>query len=124
MSVPQTIEIQQQLTSIEKKSHHNKKYYDSHKLACFRKSLIYDIRKFGRIPKKEIMKRYDLNLDEFIKIFATWAVNKSLTQDKKEQLSQLVVQYFELKLECPNHISVGDLRRHGSVSEALKMQME
>ena len=93
------------LSAIQKKSQHNKRYYDSHKNQCFRKSLIYDIRKSGRIPKKEIMKRYDLTLEEFIKLFSTWAINKSLTQEKKEQLKILVVDYFELKLECPNHIS-------------------
>ena len=91
----QTI-IPQARSALERKSNHNRKYYDSHKKQCYRKSLIYDIRKSGRIPKKEILQRYDLTLDEFIKIFATWAINKSLTQDKKEQLSQLVVQYFDL----------------------------
>ena len=91
MQLIKTLEV----NSTERKSHHNKKYYDSHRQACYRKSLIYDIRKSGRIPKKEIMQRYNLSLDEFIKLFGTWAQNgKSLTQDKKEQLSNLVVQYF------------------------------
>ena len=87
-----------EVTSTERKSQHNRKYYDSHKKQCYRKSLIYDIRKSGRIPKKEIMQRYDLPLDEFIKIFTTWANNKQLTQEKKEQLSNLVVEYFVLKV--------------------------
>ena len=78
------------------KSQHNKKYYDSHKPQCYRKSLIYDIRKIGRIPKKEIMQRYGLSLGEFINIFTVWASARKvpLTQEKKEQLSKLVVQYF------------------------------
>ena len=89
----------QEITALGKKSQHNKKYYDSHKPQCYRKSLIYDIRKSGRIPKKEIMQRYGLPLDEFIKLFGTWANSQSaLTQEKKEQLSQLVVQYFDLKV--------------------------
>ena len=88
------------LSAIQKKSQHNKKYYDSHKPQCYRKSLIYDIRKSGRIPKKEIMQRYNLTLEEFIKLFGTWANNKPLTQEKKEQLSQLVVQYFDLELKA------------------------
>ena len=92
-----TVEISPGAARIQKKSQHNKKYYDSHKQACYRKSLIYDIRKSGRIPKKEIMQRYDLSLDEFIKLFGTWAKDKPLAQDKKEALSQLVVQYFDLK---------------------------
>jgi len=95
----------QEITALGKKSQHNKKYYDSHKPQCYRKSLIYDIRKSGRIPKKEIMQRYGLPLDEFIKLFGTWANNKPLTQDKKEALAQLVVQYFDLKRECPSHDS-------------------
>ena len=86
-------------TSTERKSQNNRKYYDTHKKQCYRKSLIYDIRKSGRIPKKEIMQRYDLPLDEFIKIFTTWANNKQLTQEKKEQLSNLVVEYFVLKVK-------------------------
>ncbi|MDC0525467.1 hypothetical protein OAO87_00615 [bacterium] len=86
-----------EISQAQKKSQHNKKYYDSHKPACYRKSLIYDIKKSGRIPKKEIMQRYGLPLDEFIKLFGQWVNNKPLTQDKKEALSQLVVQYFDLK---------------------------
>ena len=87
-----------EITKAQKKSQHNKQYYDKHKPACYRKSLIYDIRKSGRIPKKEILLRYNLSLDDFIKLFGTWANNKPLTQDKKEQLSNLVVQYFDLKV--------------------------
>jgi len=86
-----------EVSSTQRKSQHNRKYYDSHKKQCFRKSLIYDIRKSGRIPKKEIMQRYGLPLDEFIKVFGTWANDKPLTQEKKQALSQLVVQYFDLK---------------------------
>ena len=81
----------------KKKAQHNKRYYDLHKQQCFRKSLIYDIKKIGRIPKKEIMQRYNLTLDEFIQLFGTWAVNRSLTQEKKEQLSHLVIDYFDFK---------------------------
>ena len=83
----------------EKKAQHNKKYYDLHKKQCFRKSLIYDIKKSGRIPKKEIMQQYNLTLDEFIKLFGEWAMaaKRPLTQEKKEHLSHLVVGYFELK---------------------------
>ena len=94
MQPSKTLEV----TSTERKSQHNRKYYITHKKQCYRKSLIYDIRKSGRIPKKEIMQRYDLPLDEFIKIFTTWANNKQLTQEKKEQLSNLVVEYFVLKV--------------------------
>jgi hypothetical protein len=94
MQPSKTLEV----TSTERKSQNNRKYYDTHKKQCYRKSLIYDIRKSGRIPKKEIMQRYDLPLDEFIKIFTTWANNKQLTQEKKEQLSNLVVEYFVLKV--------------------------
>ena len=83
----------------QKKAQHNKRYYDLHKQQCFRKSLIYDIKKIGRIPKKEIMQRYNLKLDEFIQLFGTWAVNRSLTQEKKEALAQLVVQYFDFDLK-------------------------
>ena len=86
------------LTSKQKKSKHNKLYYDSHKKQCYRKSLIYDIKKIGRIPKKEILERYQLPLDEFIKLFATWAAGRPLTQEKKEQLSRLCVEYFDLKV--------------------------
>ena len=89
----------------QKKSQHNKKYYDSHKPACYRKSLIYDIKKFGRIPKKQIMQSYDLSLDEFIKLFSTWANGKPLTSEKKEALAQLVVQYFDLKAASQPHDS-------------------
>ena len=95
MQPSKTLEV----TSTERKSQHNRKYYDTHKKQCYRKSLIYDIRKSGRITKKEIMQRYDLPLDEFIKIFTTWANNKQLTQEKKEQLSNLVVEYFVLKVK-------------------------
>jgi hypothetical protein len=95
MQPSKTLEV----TSTERKSQNNRKYYDTHKKQCYRKSLIYDIRKSGRIPKKEIMQRYDLPLDEFIKIFTTWANNKQLTQEKKEQLSNLVVEYFVLKVK-------------------------
>ena len=94
MQPSKTLEV----TSTERKSQNNRKYYDTHKKQCYRKSLIYDIRKSGRIPKKEIMQRYDLPLDEFIKIFTTWANNKQLTQEKKEQLRNLVVEYFVLKV--------------------------
>jgi hypothetical protein len=95
----------QEITALGKKSQHNKKYYELHKPQCYRKSLIYDIRKSGRIPKKEIMQRYGLPLDEFIKLFGTWANNKPLTNEKKEALSQLVVQYFNLKETCQPHDS-------------------
>ena len=86
-----------EVTSKQKKSQHNKRYYDLHKPKCYRKSLIYDIRKIGRVPKKEILERYNLTLDEFIRLFATWAKNKQLTTEKKEQLSNLVVAYFDLQ---------------------------
>jgi len=95
----------QEITQAQKKSQHNKKYYDSHKKQCYRKSLIYDIRKSGRIPKKEIIQRHNLTLDEFIKLFGTWANGKALTNEKKEQLSQLVVQYFDLKETSQPHDS-------------------
>ena len=90
-----TVEISQGAVHKQKKSQHNRQYYYLHKQQCFRKSLIYDIRKSGRIPKREVMKRYDLKLDEFIQLFCTWAVNRSLTLEKKEALAQLVVQYFD-----------------------------
>ena len=107
----ESIEITSKTT---KKSEHNKRYYNLHKKQCYRKSLIYDIRKIGRIPKKEILERYNLSLDEFIKLFATWVNNKSvpeqLTIEKKEQLCHLVVAYFELKTTCQPH----DSTQHGT----------
>lgn len=82
-------------TKHEKKSIHNQQYYSAHKYQCFRKSLIYDVRRIGRIPRKEILKKYNLPICEFVKHLTEYTERGvPLNSHKKEQLVSLIMEYY------------------------------
>lgn len=60
-----------------------------------------------------------VTIKEAMQNFKVWVTDWDLPLTKKER--ELVMQE---NFRAGFYLSVGDLRRHGSVSEALKMQME
>ena len=44
-----------------KKAEWNRQYYDSHKKNSFKKSLMFDVRRVGRVPSVETISKYELD---------------------------------------------------------------
>lgn len=74
-----------------KKAEWNRQYYDSHKKNSFKKSLMFDVRRVGRVPSVETIMKYELDP---MQILLAWRQYRaSVTSPnlvKRERMLQLL----------------------------------
>lgn len=74
-----------------KKTQWNRQYYDSHKKNSFKKSLMFDIRRVGRVPSVETINKYEVDP---MQILIAWRQYKSSVTNpnlvKREKILELL----------------------------------
>ena len=74
-----------------KKAQWNRQYYDSHKKNSFKKSLMFDVRRVGRVPSVETITKYDIDP---MQILIAWRQYKSSVTNpklvKREKILELL----------------------------------
>ena len=83
--------ISEEMTRTEKRKMWNAFYYSNNIAKCHRKTLLIDVRKLGRVPSLDTMKKHDVNILDVLHAFLHYKSSHKPTALKTRRMQELIL---------------------------------